>query len=485
MRFLFRILIILISFLFGSFNFIGNITQSKFLTILLLVYVTGELVLLYQNKKRYFFINPILLSSFVMFGLVLGGLSNWILFTENGFLLKSFSAPIADELHYLRRFMAYSCIAAACTWIGYDTNLGRKFNHIITKTLNYKKILGNRIDTNRLVILIAIAYLAKFYLFHIGLFGRITDDNYFKAGQGYQIGSQIRILAELSSLTYIVCTYLMFRFKNLKFKILFIISLLFELFFAFIYGARGPFLTPFIILFLVDYYVNNKVRVSYSLLIIPIFAAFSVIASFKAFTLNKDFQRKSNPIKLLMDYGDYISKVQQVSKFVDTKKVFQNIVHSTNFVSEGTMAIKHKDIIGLTDQDVQFKYWLVKSPIDGIIPLFLQPKKNAPAWGYWFKNKVLNWNTHLKYSIAMSPLGYAYLTGGLPMIVLIFLLYGILLRVCFEYLTFGFYGFCIFILILSKIYTFDVFSTNVTYIVRYIFIYPFVLFFLLKPFHKS
>lgn len=448
------------------------------LTIELFLINLIEVIDLYRRERSYFFINPVVFGAGIIFGLASGAISNVFMIEDGQFRVKELTDELSRHREWLNYFMMYANIGAIMMWWGYRMNWASYFMGFL-KSVGYKTLWSGQINMNRLWIIILVAYTVKFYLFSIGLFGRIVDEEYFVPGEGYQLGSQIRILGDLSLLTFIIVTYLFYKNRSLRNSLLFYACLSLELFFAFLYGARAPFLYPFIIIFVVHYYLNNRIQWSLVLLIIvPVIAAFSFVASFKQFSLSIDFKRSSNPIAMYQDYRKYMSALNQKSRDEFADNISDKILESSNFVCEGASAIRFQEEKSMYTRNPDFKLWLLKSPIDAFVPLFLQPIKNSPAWGLWFKNTVLKENRNLKYSIAFSNVGYFYLTGGVIMIFIGFFLYGIILKIMYKHLFEGVFGLVIFIMALEYLYTTDVFSTIIVYFLRTVILYPIIVRFL-------
>lgn len=465
--------------IFGTDDF-----HTLILSLMLSLYCLSEVFILYKQKIPFFFINPIIISTFVTFGLSFGAITNYFLFTDGVFQIKFFAAILENERYWIKYTMSLICLAALFTWLGYRMNTGRRITEILLKTFQLKNILGSNIDLNRLIIITILAYLIKLYLFNIGLYGRVVSEQYFEQkAVGYKLGSQIRVLSSLSYLTFILISYLFFKRDKVIYKYLFYFCLILELFFAFIYGARGPFLIPFLIIFVCNYYVNKKIKV-WTILVfgfVPLFLAFSFVAGFKNYTLSKQFVRVSNPLTMLSNYLSYSKRLSIRQKSQITSSVGEKILGSTNFICEATMGVRHKDIYGLTNEDPSPTFNLLMSPIDAFIPKFLQPVKHTPAWGQWFKNKVLNYNPHLSYSIAMTPISFLYFIGGPLMVCFGFWTYGIMLQITYQYLSYGILGFLVFLALLSGLYSFDsIYSATIVNFIRYVFIYPFIFWFIFR-----
>lgn len=483
------IIVTLLVLLIGNTTLFGGDTVHFFLlTFLLLIINSLEIYKRYISAKSHFFINPVVIGTIVTFLIAGGGLTNWFQIKNGEYQLYEVSNQVLiHEKMWLKKAMMLTCLASICTWVGYKLNFGSNLFSFWINNEYFRRILKVRIRKNVLLALVIIAYLSKFYLFKIGLYGRITSVEYFEPGVGYKLGSQLRILADLSYLTFIIICINYFRVKSRFFGVLFFLSVCLEFFFAFIYGARSPVLYLFLILFVCHYYVNGVIDKRLALLVpVALIFAFTTVLEYKNFVLSRYFVRKSNPVELIVDFIKFreIHNKQINKKFEE--KIQDNLLASLNSVPNAAMAIRHKDKYGLSKEDPPFLKGILLSPFDAFVPKFIQGKNDA-AWGFWFKENVLKLNVGLKYSISITPVGFLYFAGDYIMLIVGFLIYGILLK--FNYIVLinakTDLSFIAYFMFLSVLYNYQS-EINATYVyfIRYFFIYPFILLILFGKFAK-
>lgn len=477
----------LITTILGYSNVFGDDNRHFYiLTTWLCIFLLIEIKLLYDKKWPYFIINPIILSCIVTFGISLGGITNFLQLKDGSFYFLEVGGKVLPyEPGWLKVAMAQVCYAALFMWLGYKGNLGVKLSRLILYKFQMKRFLSTDLAIGRLMLLTAFAYAAKFYLFSIGLYGRILDSKYFSSVTGYKAGSQIRVLGDLSTITFIFICYLYFAKKNKKYTFLFFTCLLLELFFAFLYGARGPFIIPFLIIFVTSYYTTKRVSaINFLFLPVAIYLAFTIVLEFKNYTLSSSFKRDPSPIGTISNFIKYRETVPQALYLDIYENTSENVKASTNAIANAAMAIRHSDTYGLDENDPNFLGSTISSPYNAIVPKFLQSKNEFP-WGYWFKNKVLHHNTHLKYSVSITPIGFLYFTGGIIGVCIGFFIYGIFLRFSFIYINYGIIGFLMFMVLTSVLYNFDsIFSSTLVNMIRYTFIYPIIFYFLFSRFRQ-
>lgn len=458
----------------------GNLNTSFIiLTILLLGYNIMELVLLKRRQPLYFFINPIVIGAFFTFLLAGGGLSNFFVMEDGEFILRNIGFALQGEREWLNIALSITCIASMCTWIGYRSNLGVTLFSWITKRIGMARFYAAEISLNKVVALVIIAYLIKFFLFSQGLFGRLVSSEYFDAGSGYKRGSEIRVLASLSYLTFILVCLQYFQKKTPMIFALFWGSLVLEIIFGFVYGARGPFILPFIIMFVTRYYVSKKIKIGYVLLgLCALLFAVTIVLDFKNYVLSSEFIAVSSPVETLNNFINYNESRPELSN----DEYAENAANGLDFsvIPEAAISIRHKTLNGLGPDDPGFLSSIFLFPFNAFVPKFIQGS-NEFTWGMWFKNNVLGYQQELKYSITMTPVGFLYFSGGILMVVIGFFIYGILLRMAYEYLFLGILGFITFMSVLNHLQNFDsIVSSTLVNVTREVFIFPIIFFFLLR-----
>ncbi|MFM7839109.1 MAG: hypothetical protein ACKO6K_06045 [Chitinophagaceae bacterium] len=482
--FLFRIIVLLVNLIIYYLpgNFDPNV-KFYLLTVLLAGTVLMEVKQLWKQQEPYFYIHPFFLSLMVMFGLVFGGVVNFILYTEGGYFIKVFGYKLFEEREWLVRAMFIVNIAAVATAVGYHLQFGQTLYKGFRSIPLYNRILESDIALNRIFFFAAVAYLIKFYLFNIGLYGRILDEKYFDQEVGFKLGSQIRILGDFSYITFFIISLKKFKEPSFSINVAFYLSLVLEMFFGFIYGARSPFIIPILILTFTNYYVTRKIKVQNLLiLLVVIYLAFSVVLEFKNYVLSKDFSRSSSTVEVIQSFSEKKNfYVQKNTDAFGLDEVFYTTLTSVTFVPEMAVAIRQKDKFGMDHLDfpniLNTLFWF---PFDAFVPRFLQGQ-NEFRWGYWFKEEVIEMNKGVNYSIAMSPIGFLYMGGGLVLVILGFLVYGVLIRFAACFLHEGnLFSILLYFIISTTLINLDsIYSNSLIYLTRYLFIFSIILWFLI------
>ena len=470
--------LLLIPFFTYSDAFVSYNTGLYVLTALLLLFCLLAWQKIYTTEPAFFWINPFVIGTIMTFLLAAGGLTNWYRIGEDGLCMPSEIAPVlSTERSWYNLAMGNTCYAAFFTWLGYRSGVGTDLLRFLN--IFWGRLVKSDISLQKLIFFTVFAYIAKWYLFSVGLYGRVVSSEYFEAISGYKAGSQIRILANLSLLTFTIICINFFRTKTPLFRRLFVVSLILEIFFAFIYGARGPFLIPFFIVFVTNYYVNRKFRLNYIfLLTIPVILAFTIVMDFKNYASSAAFNRSSSPIETITTFFSYRSTLSDAKKSENSDELTKNLFGSSNALSEAAMAIRYKDVYGLDNEDPSAFQSMISAPYNAYVPKFLQAQNEFP-WGFWFKEKVLQHGIGIQYSITVSPVGFLYLAGGTLMVCLGFFIYGFLLRLNYNLLFHNDMHFILFIMVLAEISNYDsIVASTLVNMLRVLTIYPFIIYIL-------
>ncbi len=434
----------------------------------------------YLPDKRFLYIKPITVFFIVTFLSSLGMATNFLIVKDQNELFapefNSGQFMIKDYEVYLKTLFAIN-IASIAVWLGYETAVGIKLYDKYTKNSIYSGVLNSDINIDKLMIFGLFAYVMKAYLFSIGLFGRIVDERFFEEGVGYKDGSQLRIFANASFLFLFL--FGVYTFKNFKQKniIILVVCLGIEMVYGFAYAARSAIIYPIVLVFVAHYYVNRKLNVGMIVgLVVVVLFAFSAGLDFKNYSLSSSYQKATNPLEAIREFSEY-SEVYTDNTATTTSQGYEALVGNSNHSRVVAIAMKYKDngrddLFGKSDHpDFLFSFFTV--PFDAFVPKFVQGSTEFP-WGLWFKNEVLQHNTHLKYSIGMTPVSYLYFTGGFIAIFLGFFLQGILLRFNEQFLFEKKIFFILhFLVIFAVLVEFDsvVYATYIN-LLRILFLYP-------------
>ncbi len=468
---------IILSIAFGWFDCIGWKNQFFALSGLLVLYNFFELYSLSKNKQKtnipYFF-NPIVLTTIFTFYIFLGGFTNFLLL-KDGYLF-SFDNYFHPDDPWIPKAMALISLSSICMWFGYKTVAGT----IIFKNYFalYARYLNYDISINKVLAVFIAAFIIKIMLFQSGQFGYQTLLSEDDANPG-----RLKTFEELSKLVFIVVSFIFFnkKIRNIKYSFLFFVCFILEVFFSLIHGARGPIVTLFLLTFLIQYFHNPKIKLSAVIVgILVLYASFTIVHSYKNFLLS-DPRNAGSSVSELYEGFDKSRKNIEIDKDLGDLLYYASIGR-LNYVNETALAIQYIDKYGLDVDDPPIVKNFFLSPIFAFIPQYFVLGQNPPELGRWFNYKIMGDSYDTKVSIAFSPVGFLYMVGGTLGVLLGFFGLGVLLKFTFNLLNANTSPalFILYLAMLSKLVLFD---TNVggvlINILRYIFLLPLALFFLI------
>lgn len=469
----------------GYFDLPVSETQKiAILSVALIVYNGIEALALYNSNRTYFFLNPIIIACVVNFIIFQGGITNLLLYSDGEYYLDVFDEHLRDNLQWVTLAMTYTCYANVAMWLGYKLDIGRKIMQTFISWFRYDRMGSSPLNIQLIIALAVVGYLLKVYLLSQGLYGRLAEESYRAIGDDISfLHSQTRFLRQFSLLPFTLICISYFKTRENRLKWVFLVTLLLELFFAFIYGARHPIVVVALIVALTYYYSTQKLNIKIVLpVLVVLYLAFTIVMEFKEFALATT-ERSVSVVELLQNFMEYRENLDEHTKDVIYGNLYENVVGRLNFVREGAIALKYDHNPGLQPGDPDFVKPLIMVPVDVFVPKFIQGKPKT-AWGYWFKEKVVRHGSNEFYNIAFSAIGYLNFAGGLPVVLLGFFLYGILLRGTYEFLFLGTLGFLIFLALIGSIALLKtaIPSMMVGYL-RILLIYP-VIFYLLFARHR-
>jgi len=466
-------------FYFVPINFDGN-RNYYILTGWILLYLLLNLYGAYKRNKINFFISPIFLSVIFTFLLQLGVLSNLLIYLIAGkTTYLQYTEILATETGWLPKVMYVTSWACFFYWKGYNSKIAYNFYNWLKRIPIYRRLLNSELSAQKIFVLAIFSYLLKAYLYSIGLFGRVLSEKYFVAGEGYKGIYYLRELGNISYVTFFLISILKFSSNTKTNRFMFYLSLVMELFFGFIYGARSTFIYPILLLLLANYYVKGKVNKLLLVTVLPftLIASMTIVLAYKNFTVSQDFVKSKSIFEIYKTYKEYQKYAGESaigeSAILDASEM---LITNTTFVQESAVLFR------FTEKDPRspkMRSKVLKNialiPIDAVIPKFIQGDNNFP-WGLWFKDEVVYHNIGLNYSLAFSPIGFLYMGGGIFLVVLFFWLYGLALKLayCFMQEKSRLYLLVYFLLLVS-VYNLDSIVSGVFInLIRVLLIFPFI-----------
>lgn len=322
------------------------------------------------------------------------------------------------QLH-ISRILDYTLMSLICFWFGVFYFFGSKYK------FNYKilKFGDNNIHIYVLLILYFIGILSRLIQINLDIYGYNFDFESHLKYDNYKI--VLVTIETLSTLAFFLITlYHRKKSKYIYFTIVFL-----ELAFALISGFKFRVISIGLIIFLIDYLETSKLKLKYAFFLFGIVTlAYAII----------------EPIRLARKFGDsggsaYFSSVTdaisttgELASSKETEALFIiTLMERFDIVSNTTRAVLHKDKVGLNKDDPEFLESLILAPVHALIPRVIWKGKPRFDYGIWFTKNVLfvdnqYMSENSTTSSAIGPIGYLYLCGGVPIIIIYCLITGLL-----------------------------------------------------------
>lgn len=435
-RFLFYSIVYLLSILAVNYcysDFYGN-------AIFLLTILLGlgyNLLVIYKTKTvlgEYGYLSAGFVAGFICFFVYNGGIVPLMYVKDLNFIeANNFGRFLTNAM--LMKFVSVAAVANVFYWIGYRAKLGDYLFSFYYEGLGYKRFFNLEIGALFPKILIVLGFFLNFVLLINGAFGRNEIDP-DKVSLLIQVLNNYSFFTEkLALIGYFLLALIYFRTKEQKSW--FIGTLIGSVFFALLYGARGPIIFLFILTLLPYYFVHKKIKLSMILGgVLTLVFAFTLAAEMKLFTKAVDESNVS-----IENYYEAYTKFKSLNDVKLEQKVYgsvyYNIMQRLNDVAQGSIAINYKDTRGLAPDDPPFLSEMYKIPLHTFVPRSKFLGTQFPAWGNWFRLKVLGFSDSYHSNTSFGIVGFFYMTGNWIFVIVGFFIYGTTLRFTNNILKLG------------------------------------------------
>lgn len=452
--FIFLLLLLILSIIK---DFISSETLFIIYTSLLIFYLLFEVIFKKNKDKESYLLNPVVLSSFFTF--ILGfGLTNFVFLDEDGFYWSElYNRFGANAFGYLADAMPLVIIAAIAMWAGYHSGLGRHlFRFLTSSIIPVKKYLRKSFEIRfELIIYLAVlSFIARFIAIYLGIFGYSQDPETVSRFSGIDL--PLNLLGELGKFCLLIISLAYFTSPEIKkYKITFVVILIFELFFGILSGMKSAIILPFVIIFLTYFFIHRKIKKTYAIyFIISIAVAYTIVEPFRMLRMH-DPNFKSTPGYILSTFTEAYSLSKKVgfAQSELTENVFLSAFMRNNYVIEIAKAKEYNDKVGLKEDDPNFKGLLFTVPFWAYVPRAIWTSKPIPNLGGWFTQKV--WGMDIISATAMTPFGFLYFAGGIPFIIIFLFIIGVMQHALFKFIELSSGGVIIYIGLLSTVVFID------------------------------
>lgn len=451
-----RLVIYLSLFTFLLFaNYFSNTKELFIIKIILLtIYQIFEIANLKRSTPQQLGLNPVVLASVFTF-LLSFGITNFVYFIPNNYSYNFIYNILGPEpFKFLNKAMDYIILASFFMWFGYRTKMGDKLFNFLTNNVIIQKSFFQRSDSlkvNVVWFLLIISIISRIVQINLGLYGYAGDPESREEYGG--IWNILYLIGSVGSLILVIASFNYYK-KNNK-KTLFIFSFLVELSFGLLSGMKSEIMLPFFIIAFTYYLANGRIKKS--TIVFAVFAiiiAYIIVEPFRILRMN-DKRFTSDPYYIFSTIIDSY-EMNKRAKLVEQQSIdailFQ-FFSRLEYTLTTARAIQYKDQVGLDTRAQDFKERLLTIPLQAFIPRAIWSDKPVEDSGKWYSINV--WGSVETSSVAYSPIGFAYFTGGIIPLIIIFISIGVLQKTLFNFLKLGSGGIIIYFGLLLSVVLID------------------------------
>lgn len=435
-------LYVLILVFIQAFRFLDEVFEKPVFiisNILFSLFVILKLISL--RKEKLFLLNPMFLAGLKMF-LLAYGFTIFYIYLQDTPLIDSILVP--HPYKYMNNGMLYASIGFIATWYSYSSDIVKRIAiNFVDFVTRKKTFIRENLEPRWYLIfmIFGLSIVFKLILISYGVYGVLST--IFEQDIEIPFLSLIVVLSSAGSGALLFLNLYFFKTGNKK--ILFYLFFLIDFFFSIITGFKGAIVMSIIIVGIAYYIVYGKIK--YIHILYTFFAiqfAYSIVTPYRYYMQShSDF-----------DGTSVTGIVQGFMKSYEWKKDLDDdesdkyaAIKRFNFIPELTKFQEYKIERGLREDDPNFVFMTLTTPLQIFTPRFLWKDKPKSDLGkVWVTQKVfgIDYNS----STAFGPLGFLYLTGGVVAIFFGFILVGFVLQIVNVFLTSGYWGGVIIALVL-------------------------------------
>lgn len=446
---------------------ISNAVCLAACTVLLTAYLGIELRNQWRRDRDRFWINPVVLASFVTF-LLHFSFSNALQYFPPE--LTAQLGISSDITIWMNKLMLLVILGACSMWLGYDLSLGRGAGRILRNSRELKKWLRPsavlRMPT--LYLFIAISFLARMAAIKAGVFGYSATKESQLAFAPYQEYLNIaEMLGKMALLGAALQAFSPNRPSVAARKLLWLVCG-YEMFFGLLSGMKGNVVMPLVIVGVAYYGRRNKLPT----FLIPLVA----VAIIAAYALIEPFRRVAHSdvgglsATSVSGIASTMMNRENADEFAadNPTPLWLNLLARTNLLAPASLGLQYAAINSPQKGDPAFLNNILLAPAYAVVPRIIWKKKPLDNIGGWYTHQVMGMD--FESATAMSPFTYLNFAGGTLAVIIGFLLAGALQRSAFEALrTFGDGGLIVFLGLLMPLINIDsAYYTLFTFLVRYV-----------------
>jgi hypothetical protein len=420
-------------FLTGELNdTVSDRGRFVMLTLILLGYLAYEVRHFVTTHNDRALLSPVVLASIVTFAVAFGITNILWLFPDQDYpevILGN------DAYEWMNHAMLYVLLAAFAMWQGYRAGIGKWLAAKMWRVPLLNRVLRREFELrwDFVAICVLLSFFARFLQVSLGLYGYNSETEQLYGLAQYR--EYLDIAAGFSKVALLGCALALFSRpnNNLKYKVVLIGILAYEVLFGFLSGFKSQVIIPLLMVGLCYYAIKSHMPKKVVLASVGLAVlAYVVIEPYRIVRYSDPSFQNRDVVNIGSTMVNQLQGQQGAENRVvnDPSEYFTGFVNRSNSTTQAARAIQYMDQSGVSDNAPEFLNNLLLVPVYAVIPRMLMPSKPLQNIGLWYANEVLEQDTTLN-SMAMSPVGYLYFAGGGTLVFLGFFLIGILQRVVY------------------------------------------------------
>jgi len=333
----------------------------------------------------------------------------------------------------LNRTMLFVILAAFAMWRGYKSQFSVAVGERIASVLKTRGWVKEHLDVRFGVAgaFFVASIVAWVIQIQLGVFAYNSDQDLL--AKTLAIRNWLETATDGAKLVLLVLALCAFseRYRNnVTVWWLFIALLVWQTLLGFLSGFKSQVIAPAVTAALAYYVMKGRTPLRWLVVTgVLLFFAYAVVQPFRELRYSsRDFDGRS----LRSIAGTAVVAATTQDGGEEGQPFFDALLGRQDVTTPTSVAISFKDERGVPPGSPEFLEDLWMSPLNAYIPRFAWPTKRKTHLGVWFNVEVLGAPATAYTAVAMGPVGYFNFAGGIPMVIIGFLLFGFLQRVTYD-----------------------------------------------------
>jgi hypothetical protein len=409
---------------------VGDRSRFIFSTIVLTVYLAGEIAVEIWRDRRRWLLHPAVLGSIGTFILSFS-LTNYALLDVNGsgYMRLTTGLEGDDGFYWLARAMDLVLPAAPAMWLAYRSGIGRGLAAATRSSLERFGFLRATEEPRQfaIVALVVTATLARITQLRLGILGYGSEVEALYTYASYSM--LLSMASDLARLALLIVALRFFMPGGRSQLPMLVTLLVMESLFGFVLGFKGRVVAPIVSVAVCAYAIRGRVQLRYVWIgVIALGAAYVIIEPFRLLRYaDPEFNGRSfRYLVTTLSRARGLVDEQASRQFLSSEATDITAMR-TNSTLDLAVTKRYVDANGVPPGAPDFLKNIVTSPIQAVVPRIVWKSKPLQNIGVWYAQTVWKQENDIN-SLGMSPFGYLYFAGGAWMIVAGFVLLGVFQR---------------------------------------------------------